>query len=132
MEVKKTALIVDDEIVNRMLAESIFTKMGYSVLSAKDGKEGADIALRTLNNNQAINLILSDMLMPGMIGTDMYHKIRQETGKDLPVIFWTSTEDYLKQAQNYIFQHKLDSIAGVIQKPCGINTLMESVKKYTR
>jgi len=66
-----TLLCVDDEDVPRMLRMLILQKQGYKVVTAASGKE----ALALLEEGE-IDLVLSDQLMPGMLGTELAKLIK--------------------------------------------------------
>jgi two-component system cell cycle sensor histidine kinase/response regulator CckA len=70
----ETVLIVEDEEAVRGLARRILRQSGYSVLEAGGGEEAVEIAVR---HEGPIDLLLSDVVMPGMGGPALAHKIRQ-------------------------------------------------------
>ena len=61
---KKTILIVDDTFENLYLLKVILEKAGYNVVEATNGSEG----LIKLQENDTVDLIISDILMPVMDG----------------------------------------------------------------
>ena len=67
---KRTALIVDDEPVNRKLLGFII-KRDYEVLYAQNGHEVLEIIK---NNHRKLSIILLDLLMPKMTGYELHHK----------------------------------------------------------
>ena len=67
----KTILIVDDEPALRYLAREILLDAGYKVLIAADGQEALDIL-----PTQAIDLVLSDVIMPNMNGYQLAQYIK--------------------------------------------------------
>ncbi|MEO8734922.1 MAG: response regulator [Edaphobacter sp.] len=75
-----TILVVDDEEIPRKLRSLILQKQGYQIVAAASGKE----ALELLNAG-AVQLVLSDQMMPGMTGTELT-KIVKSTHPALPVI----------------------------------------------
>jgi putative two-component system response regulator len=78
-------LIVDDEAINRELLEAILSGLGYLTETAADGFE----ALAKLNLD--IDLVLCDLMMPGMDGFEVVAKIREAPDHcDLPVCMVTS------------------------------------------
>lgn len=60
---RETILVVDDEVALLDLAEEILTPHGYNILRAENGEQ----ALKTLSN-RPVDLLLSDVVMPGMNG----------------------------------------------------------------
>ena len=75
-----TILCVDDEDLPRTLRKLILQKQGYQVITATSGKE----ALLLLEHG-GIRLVLTDQLMPGMLGTELT-KLVKSTRPDMPVI----------------------------------------------
>lgn len=65
---KETILIVEDEAVVREVVAEYLPTLGYTVLSASDGKQALDI----IKENKSIDLLFTDMVMPGgMSGTEL-------------------------------------------------------------
>lgn len=73
-------LVVDDEEIPRKLRSLILQKQGYQVVTAASGKE----ALELLGAGH-IHLVLSDQMMPGMMGTELTKAVKS-TWPALPVI----------------------------------------------
>lgn len=90
-EDKQTILVVEDEEVQRKPLTDELQDHGFRVLTAVNGREGLDIALR-----EKPDLILLDILMPVMDGMTMMRKLRENPwGKKVPIILLTnlSAED---------------------------------------
>lgn len=84
----KTILIVEDEISYLNLLHKELASKGYSVVDARDGKEGYETALRIHPD-----LIISDILMQGVDGLTMLENLRKDKeGKDMKVILLTNLE----------------------------------------
>ncbi|PKL92086.1 MAG: hypothetical protein CVV21_04880 [Candidatus Goldiibacteriota bacterium HGW-Goldbacteria-1] len=88
-------LIVDDEPKNVELLEALLKPENYTLVKAENGKE----ALEYLSHNY-VELILLDVMMPGMSGFDVLEEIRKSAAdKAVPVIILTALkerEDRLK------------------------------------
>jgi DNA-binding response OmpR family regulator len=86
-------IVEDDPVLLHMYTEK-FTFEGFSVITAKDGDEAFKQAL-----SQNINVILLDIMLPRVSGTDFLEKFRAEPkGKTIPVIALTNlAEDEEKQ-----------------------------------
>jgi two-component system cell cycle sensor histidine kinase/response regulator CckA len=69
---KETILVIDDEDAIRTIGIEILSKYGYKVLSACDGKEGLDIYQKNFSD---INLVILDLIMPEISGTEVLMKI---------------------------------------------------------
>jgi CheY-like chemotaxis protein len=65
-------LIEDNDMVRQVVRESL-TRGGYAVIEAGCGAEGADLFERQA---ESIDLVLTDMVMPGMSGRDLAEKLR--------------------------------------------------------
>jgi PAS domain S-box-containing protein len=76
-------LVVEDEPDVRRMAERILTKAGYSVIGANGGEEAVEICERA---GQPIRLLLTDVIMPGMLGTELVERVK-EIRPELGVVF---------------------------------------------
>lgn len=85
-----TILLVEDEVPVRIFASRALTNKGYKVIEA----DNAEMAFEQIEENKdEIDLIISDVIMPGMNGPEMVNKIKEEN-PDLKVIFISGyTED---------------------------------------
>lgn len=90
-------LIVDDEKLNRELLEDLVVSFGHEPEMARDGVEA--LAMMKLD----IDLVLLDVMMPGMDGFEVARRIREDPdSSDLPIIMvtaLTSKEDRLRAVQ---------------------------------
>jgi DNA-binding NtrC family response regulator len=78
-----TVLVVDDEEQVRALTVRILTRFGYTVLEAS----GVELALSLLDEaGTNVDLVLSDVAMPGLSGKDLFRAISQSR-PGLPVVF---------------------------------------------
>ncbi len=80
----ETILIVDDEKNYPMIIGELLQEEGYSTLTASSGMEALDIL-----NTQSVELILTDVKMPGMSGIQLLENIKQ-LHPDTPVIIMTA------------------------------------------
>jgi len=86
---KLRVLVVDDEPKTRELLRGALEHHGYEVLTASHGPE----ALQQLKE-QAVDLILLDLMMPVMDGYELYHLLREDPRtKHVPVIIVTAKGD---------------------------------------
>ncbi len=81
---KHTVLIVDDDLNVLEVIDARLSSNGFHVLKAS----GAEKALKILQNDH-VDLMISDMKMPGMGGLDLFSEVR-EFRPGLPVIFLTA------------------------------------------
>jgi putative two-component system response regulator len=78
-------LCVDDEDVNLRLLETILVRNGFDVVCVSNG---ADALLKI--KSQQIDLIISDVTMPGMDGIDLCRKVKEDPRhSDIPIIMVT-------------------------------------------
>ena len=95
MKTKPVILIVDDQLQSIELFEAYLVPQGYEIVKAANGEE----ALGKLSGNQ-IDLILLDIIMPGMDGFEVTRRVRQDnTHRLLPIILITvlrETKDRVK------------------------------------
>jgi len=114
-------LLVEDETPVREMVRQMLARLGYSVISASGGSE----AVRLYRDNRTdIDLVLSDMSMPGLNGVELMRKLR-EIDDTVKVVLSSgySTED---------LQHRfpLEGFAGFLQKPfrmAELGTLLHEV-----
>lgn len=82
----RTILVIDDEPVNIQLLRRKLEWEGLGVLSARSGQEGLDLA-----KSGSPDLILLDVMMPGMNGFEVCQKLSEdERTKSIPVIIVTA------------------------------------------
>ncbi len=95
METKKILVVEDEPMVRRALVEQIAEEKGLVIMSAKNGKEGLEAALR-----EHPDFILLDLVMPIMGGMEMLSRLREdEWGKNAKVMFLSNLADSEKLAE---------------------------------
>jgi two-component system OmpR family response regulator len=121
----KVALIEDDMAIVQMYRMK-FENEGYEVKTAPDGQSGLDLI-----EDFAPNVVLLDLMMPGMNGLDMLHKLRgQSGGRDVKVIVLTNMGDtetatrvYKMAADDYIVKAEMtpkqvaERVKALLEKP---------------
>ena len=82
-------LVVDDQPANIQIVGAVLGNLGHEIIPASDGPTALKrVGLRTPD------LILLDLLMPGMSGTDVCEQIKANANwKDIPVIFLSAADD---------------------------------------
>lgn len=89
LEPAKKILVVEDEVDLRQLYMEILTQEGFEVQGASNGEEGLSLLLKIHPN-----LVLLDLKMPIMDGTEMLQKMsEQESSKTVPVIILSNAGD---------------------------------------
>ena len=86
MNEKHKILVVDDEHMNRKILSDLL-KGDHQVILAKDGEQ----TLGRVAADPELDLILLDVMMPGMDGYEVLRRLKQiEAAKDIPVMFITA------------------------------------------
>ncbi len=118
---KKRILLVDDEDMALMICSEMLWQLGHEVISCGNGKE----ALKIFETEHAgIDLVILDMVMPGMNGRDVYHAMRQ-IAQEVKVIIasgYSSNKDVLRVLE--------EGALGMLQKPFRYSELSGLVNKY--
>lgn len=83
----QTILIVDDDPAQRRLLESVVGGQGFRTLTASDGSDAVDL-LRS-SRGAEVDLMLLDLVMPGMNGMTVLSEIRPEMPR-LPILVLTA------------------------------------------
>ena len=92
-------LIVDDMVENIVFLENILQKSGFRTLAATSGEDAL-----TLLKNQTPDLILLDIIMPGMSGFDTCARIQSvQDFLDIPVIFLSAKKDEKTIIESFIY-----------------------------
>lgn len=117
---KERILVVDDDAMNRKMANVILSQRGYAVEVAASGQE----CLELLKTNP-YDLILLDIKMPEMDGVETLEKIREmEKGRQIPVLFLTGmADDSWKEDAERL------NVLDVVQKPFIPQKLQERMTK---
>jgi two-component system, cell cycle sensor histidine kinase and response regulator CckA len=86
----ETVLLTEDEQDVREIAREFLESGGYKVIEARNGKEA--IAIATEHRGK-IDLLVTDMVMPGMTGQELAVKL-QEEHKGLSVVFMSGYSEH--------------------------------------
>jgi CheY-like chemotaxis protein len=116
----ETILVVDDEDSIRSLAVATLTTNGYRVLEAASGREALNLAA---NYKDRIDLLITDMIMPGMTGREL-SEVFAIVRADLKVLFMSGyTDDAI------LHQGALTRAFSFLQKPFSVNQLSQKVRE---
>ncbi len=113
-------LVIDDEELVRSVTKRILEKMGFAVLTAKDGIAGMDVFGKYRND---IAVVLLDLTMPRMSGQETYRELRALSA-ETPVIL-SSGYDAMQAAERF----NEEGLAGFIQKPYRARDLREKLRE---
>jgi CheY-like chemotaxis protein len=85
----KKILIADDDLRNRKLMETLLRIDGYLVFTTQSGKE----LLGAVADDKP-DLILLDLMMPGMDGFEVVRRLKaDEKTRDIPIVMVTALDD---------------------------------------
>ncbi|MCB1692378.1 MAG: response regulator [Pseudomonadales bacterium] len=112
-------LLVDDEEALVMIGQRMMERLGYRVFTARSGEEALEVF--KLHQDQ-IDLVLMDMIMPGMSGGETSRKLKAINDRVLVVL----ASGYTKESQ----EDELAELecAGFIQKPYTMSALSEQLR----
>ncbi len=111
----ETILLIDDEEINRFLGKDMLESLGYKAITAETGKEALEIYKRRREN---IDLVITDIMMPGMNGEDVIVELR----KINPTCKIVVSSGYFKEDR--LLEQKFVSY---LQKPYTIDELSKIV-----
>jgi PAS domain S-box-containing protein len=116
----ETVLLVEDEDMVRKLTKNVLELFGYRVLEAAGGKE----ALEICNGAQCqIDLLLTDVVMPGMSGRELAVKIAECCPK-VRILYMSGYTD-----NAIVHQGIIDEGAHFVQKPFQTDVLLRKVRE---
>lgn len=115
-----TILLVDDEEALRDIGSMMLSTLGFSVLTAANGREALSVHHEC---GSVIDLVLLDLLMPVMGGVETYRELRN-VAPSLPIVICSGFIDeiFFKEIMN-------DERAGSIRKPYNTDQLREVLAK---
>ena len=114
-------LIEDDELLRDTLLQMLQLD-GHRVAEAADGEQG----LERLGNGSAIDLVITDILMPGVDGTQVIAELRRRQ-PGLPIIAISGGRRVLSPGFN-LETARLMGATGVLAKPFGRSALQAALR----
>jgi two-component system cell cycle sensor histidine kinase/response regulator CckA len=113
-----TVLLVEDEPMVRSVAERALTRHGYTVITADNGED----ALEIIAKNEPIDLLISDVVMPGMDGPTMVREARQSR-PELKILFISGyAEEQLRKSID------IENV-NFLPKPFSVTELAEAARR---
>jgi len=118
----KKILIVDDEPDVRTVLSVRLTSNGFQVVEAADGDTGMKLA-----RAEKPDLILLDIMMPGMDGVETFHSLKQDPQtKEIPVIFLTVLAQNISLTKHSL---ELDKSYAILSKPYRPQELIQEIRQ---
>jgi CheY-like chemotaxis protein len=110
-----TVLLIDDDMISREVIATILTLNGYTLHTAEDGA----MALKLLDQRDFVpQVILADVRMEGINGTELVRELRKRTRSRIYAISGSALPDDLKSA-----------IDGFLMKPFGPEDLQDLLER---
>jgi len=109
-----TILVVDDEALLLTMADAILSEFGYKVLTAQSGQKALQILEQP---GIEVQLVLTDLVMPGLGGRELMERIRQQA-QALPILVMSG----------YVLPEEQQARDGYLQKPFTTTDLLRKVK----
>jgi CheY-like chemotaxis protein len=116
----ETILVVEDETGVRNLVLRILRKQGYQALEARNGHEALELRRK---HGGKIDLLMTDVVMPGMSGIDLAEQIRPFC-KDLKVVFMSGYTD-----RAFAERQSLPEGSRYLPKPFSVEKLATQVRE---
>lgn len=116
----ETVLLVDDEDIIVDIGKKNLEKLGYKAMTARNGKEAVELYKKNQDN---IDIVVLDMIMPEMGGGETYEKLR-EINPDVKVIL--SSGYSIEGQASEILKRGCD---GFIQKPFRMKMLSRKISE---
>jgi DNA-binding response OmpR family regulator len=119
----KHILLIEDEADLLRSMRLMLTRHGYHVSTAEDGDKGLKMIARSMGASQPIDLIVTDIMMPGLSGLEVISELRAHD-MDVPVLAATGhgNKDMVVELMRLGCQDYLD-------KPFKPETLLEKVER---
>lgn len=122
-----TILVMDDDEYIREITEDILENTGYSVITAKDGKEALDLFNKSRKGKRNIRAVILDLTVPGGTGGIETGKSIRRIDRDIPVFISSG------YSEGTIFSNPEDyGFNGRITKPFTGNELIALLDKHLK
>ena len=116
----EVVLVIDDDPTIRMLVAEVLAEAGYAVIEAPDGPAG----LKVLNSNARIDLLITDVGLPGGLNGRQVADAARVSRPSLKVLFITG------YAENAVIGHsRLENGMFVVTKPFQMENLAHRIRE---
>lgn len=115
------ALVIDDNETNRKILESILSSWNIKYSSVDDGQKGLDIIHDNASSGHPYDLILLDMMMPGMNGLEVANQLKDEHNKTKVIMLTSMTNSNIQE------DSKAAGISTCIHKPVKKSLLLDTI-----
>ncbi len=111
-----TILVIDDEKGILQIIRQTLTRFGHNVETAEDGQEG----IQKFDDGN-FDVVITDILMPGIDGNGVVQHIRKSARQSIPVIAISGTP----------WQLESNDFDMVLPKPFPLKKLVDSIRSFT-
>lgn len=115
---ERGGLVIDDETLVRATARMMLENIGYEVLEAENGQKGVEIYRENIGK---IDLVLLDMLMPVMGGTQCFYQLK-EINPQVRVII---SSGFTRDADLTALKHA--GLCDVVRKPYDLHEMSRAI-----
>lgn len=123
--IKKTILLVDDDLLSLKLTRLILINKGFTVLEASDGKKALEVL--NLHKSSDVSLVITDYHMPLVNGLELANSVRSSVHhSNLPLILISSDQNISHAADS-----KYRVFNEIIHKPFTPEAILGKVIKLT-
>ena len=121
-QAQKHILVIDDDVTSLDIVSFLFEERGYDVERCSDGFAAIEYVKRVKPD-----LLLVDLMMPGINGAETVRQIRELGLSAVPIIAFTAIDD------PELHRGALDAGCNeVLTKPCPAEKLIRNIKKYLK
>jgi hypothetical protein len=115
----RTVLVVEDESMLRDMTREILERNGYTVLTAGDGEAALEVSR---SYDDVIDVLLTDVVMPKMQGTELADALRLQR----PAVVVVYMTGYAKEA----FRERGVRPIALVEKPVTEETLLDVIQSF--
>ena len=120
----KRIFLVDDSATILLSISNILTKAGFETEKAANAEE----ALRKFQSGVKVDLLITDLNMPGMNGIELIKEVRKLPNyRFMPILFLTTESQQTKRAEA-----KATGASGWLVKPATAESLLNTIKLVLR
>ena len=116
----ETVLVVDDELTVRMLVADVMDDLGYHTIEAPDGRTGLEV----LQSEHHIDLLVTDVGLPGGLNGWQVAEAGRELRPDLKVLFITGYTENIALGQGPLQQGM-----HILTKPFAVEALASRIRE---